>query len=133
MKIEEAANLVLNVKKVSNGGEIFLLDMGEPIKLYDLAKLLIQFSGKRLKSNGIGDIDIKIIGLRKGEKLYEELLINNDSKPSKIKYIYESIEKNYSKNEILNLFKTINQIYKLSDLKKLKQVLKNKFIGYQIK
>jgi len=133
MKIEEAANLVLNVKKVSNGGEIFLLDMGEPIKLYDLAKLLIQFSGKRLKSNGIGDIDIKIIGLRKGEKLYEELLINNDSKPSKINYIYESIEKNYSKNEILNLFKVINQIYKFSDFKKLKQVLKNKFIGYQIK
>ena len=49
MTIEEAANLVLNTTKISQGGEIFLLDMGDPIKLYDLAKLMIQFSGKSLK------------------------------------------------------------------------------------
>ena len=75
MTIEEAANLVLNTTKISKGGEIFLLDMGEPIKLYDLAKLMIQFSGKTVKKNGYGDIEIKIIGLRDGEKLYEELLL----------------------------------------------------------
>ena len=54
MTIEEAANLVLNTTKISQGGEIFLLDMGDPIKLYDLAKLMIQFSGKSLKKMEMG-------------------------------------------------------------------------------
>ena len=67
MTIEEAANLVISVYKISKGGEIFLLDMGEPIKLYDLAKLIIQFSGKKIDSDN--STDIKIIGLRRGEKL----------------------------------------------------------------
>ena len=65
--------------------------MGEPIKLHDLAKLMIQFSGKTIK-NGRGDIEIKIIGLRDGEKLYEELLIDKESTQSSIKSIYQSLE-----------------------------------------
>ena len=93
MTIEEAANLVLNVYKISKGGEVFLLDMGMPIKLLDLAKLMIQFSGKTIKEKGNGDIEIKIIGLRKGEKLYEELLVDEKSIPTKINSIHQSLEK----------------------------------------
>ena len=75
----------------------FLLDMGEPIKLIDLAKFMIQFSGKTEKTKGIGDIEIKIIGLRKGEKLYEELLVDNNSKIV-ILIIYSSqLRKKYHK------------------------------------
>ena len=73
----------------------FLLDMGEPIKLIDLAKFMIQFSGKTEKTKGI-DIEIKIIGLRKGEKLYEELLVDNNSKNSDINHIFQSIEEEIS-------------------------------------
>ena len=132
MTIEEAANLVLNTFKVSNEGEIFLLDMGEPIKLFDLAKLMIQFSGKTLKnsSSSNGDIQIKIIGLRKGEKLYEELLIDDLSKPTKIKNIFQSIESAIPQLEFENIYKNILKAYNDNDTSYLIEILKNKFIGY---
>ncbi len=130
MTIEEAANLVLNTIKISSGGEVFLLDMGKSIKLYDLAKLMIQFSGKTLKQNGIGDIDIKIIGLRKGEKLYEELLIDQKSKETKINSIYQSLESNIKKKEFLEILSNIQNHYNNNDISKLKKALKNKFINY---
>ena len=131
MTIEEAANLVLNTYKISKGGEVFLLDMGEPIKLIDLAKLMIQFSGKKLKENGVGDIELKIIGLRKGEKLYEELLVNEKSLKSKINFIYESLEDQISTKEFEYLLKQIKNCYKSFDKKKLSKILKNKYVNYQ--
>ena len=67
MLIPEAVGLILQSATFANGGEIFVLDMGEPVKIYDLAQTLIKMSGK--------DIPIEIVGLRKGEKLYEELLM----------------------------------------------------------
>ena len=75
MTISEAADLVIQSASLTNGGEIFLLDMGEPIKIVDLAKNMIQLSGLRVKDkdNLNGDIEISITGLRPGEKLYEEL------------------------------------------------------------
>ena len=78
MSIPEAVGLVIQSTTLASGGEVFVLDMGEPIKIYDLAKLMIKLSGKTLKDNNNGDIEIKITGLRKGEKLYEELLIDNN-------------------------------------------------------
>ena len=75
MSIEEAASLVIQAAALSKGGEIFLLDMGDPIKIVDLAKQMINLSGYSLKgkNNLSGDIEIKFT--EKGEKLYEELLI----------------------------------------------------------
>jgi FlaA1/EpsC-like NDP-sugar epimerase len=131
MTIEEAANLVLNTYKISKGGEIFLLDMGEPIKLLDLAKIMIQFSGKQLKENGIGDIEIKTIGLRKGEKLFEELLVDKKSIQSEIKSIYQSIEDEISNKDFKKLFSQINSCYKSHDIKKLSNLLNNRYINYK--
>ena len=130
MTIEEAANLVLNTTKISKGGEIFLLDMGEPIKLYDLAKLMIQFSGKTVKKNGYGDIEIKIIGLRDGEKLYEELLIDEQSTQSSIKFIYQSLESKISNKNFQEIYTNIHNSYKSNNIKSLKKALKGKFINY---
>lgn len=77
MTISEAAQLVLQAGAMANGGEVFLLDMGDPVKIVDLARNMIELSGLSLRdeSNPGGDIAIQTIGLRPGEKMYEELLI----------------------------------------------------------
>ncbi len=79
MTIQEAAQLVVQAGSMAEGGEVFVLDMGEPVKIMDLAELMIQLSGKTVRDaiNPEGDIAIDIVGLRAGEKLYEELLIND--------------------------------------------------------
>ena len=74
MLIPEAAQLVLQAGAYAKGGEIFILDMGKPVKIYDLAEKLIRLSGFEPNK----DIEIKITGLRPGEKLYEELLMNEE-------------------------------------------------------
>ncbi|APY12392.1 polysaccharide biosynthesis protein [Seonamhaeicola sp. S2-3] len=75
MTIPEASQLVLEAGTMGKGGEIFIFDMGESVKIYDLAKNMIKLSGLRYPE----DIDIKITGLRPGEKLYEELLANGEN------------------------------------------------------
>ena len=81
MTIPEAARLVLLAGAFSQGGDLFVLDMGTPIKIIDVARRMITMSGRREKDpkTGEGDIEIKITGLRPGEKLYEELLTNDDT------------------------------------------------------
>ena len=78
MTISEAAQLVIQASSLASGGDIFLLDMGEPIKILDLAKNMIELAGKSLKTPQCpsGDIEIVISGLMKGEKLFEEMLIS---------------------------------------------------------
>lgn len=80
MTIPEAAQLVLQAGAMAVGGEVFVLDMGQPIKIIDLAKRMIQLAGLTLRTqdNPNGDIDIELTGLRPGEKLYEELLIGDN-------------------------------------------------------
>ena len=80
MTIPEAAQLVIQAGAMAKGGDVFILDMGEPVKIVDLAKNLIQLSGLSVKdeNNPKGDIEITYTGLRPGEKLYEELLIGGD-------------------------------------------------------
>ena len=75
MTIPEAVSLVLQAITYAKGGEIFVLDMGEPVKIYDLAKNLIELSGYTLGK----DMEIEITGLRPGEKIYEELLMNEEN------------------------------------------------------
>jgi FlaA1/EpsC-like NDP-sugar epimerase len=95
MTIPEAAQLVIQAGAMAQGGEVFVLDMGEPIKLMDLARRMVELSGFSVRDpdNPRGDIEIEITGLRPGEKLYEELLIGNDpqlTKHSRIKKAQES-------------------------------------------
>lgn len=84
MLIPEAAQLVIQAGAMAQGGEVFLLDMGEPVKIIDLAHSVIALSGLTVRSetNPDGDIEIREVGLRPGEKLYEELLIDSASQPS---------------------------------------------------
>lgn len=80
MTIPEAAQLVIQAGAMGTGGDVFLLDMGEPVKIVDLAKQMIRLSGFRaIDENGIGDIEVQFTGLRPGEKLYEELLIDAEN------------------------------------------------------
>lgn len=80
MTIPEAAQLVIQASSMSSGGEVFVLDMGAPVRIYELAKKMIYLSGLLIKDelNPQGDIEIQITGLRPGEKLYEELLIGSN-------------------------------------------------------
>jgi FlaA1/EpsC-like NDP-sugar epimerase len=84
MTITEAAQLVIQSGAMSMGGEVFILDMGESVKIIDLAKQMVELSGMSVQDeqNIDGDIKIEITGLRPGEKLYEELLIGNNSFPT---------------------------------------------------
>jgi len=84
MSIEEAAELVIQASAMAKGGEVFLLDMGEPVRIDDLARLMIRRSGLEVRSPATphGDIEISYIGLRPGEKLYEELLIGDNAQPT---------------------------------------------------
>ena len=94
MTIEEAVSLVLQASVLSKGGEVFLLDMGKPVKILELAKQMIKLSGLALRdeNNVNGDIDIKIVGLREGEKLYEELLIDGKAEKTKHDLIFKARE-----------------------------------------
>lgn len=80
MTIPEAAQLVIQASAMASGGEVFVLDMGTPIKIIDLARRMIELSGLSVRDaeNPDGDIEVSIIGLRPGEKLYEELLIGEN-------------------------------------------------------
>ena len=80
MSIPEAVELVIQAGAMAKGGDVFVLDMGEPIRILDLAKKMIRLSGLQIKNklNLDGDIEIKFTGLRPGEKLYEELLIGGN-------------------------------------------------------
>ncbi len=85
MTIPEAANLVIQAGGLAKGGEVFVLDMGKPVKIINLAKTMIQLSGLKVRNekNPAGDIEITEVGLRPGEKLYEELLIGNEAEATR--------------------------------------------------
>ncbi len=98
MTISEATELVLQAAMLADGGDIFLLDMGKPVSIISLAKQMIRLSGLSIKdtNNPNGDIEIKIVGLRPGEKLFEELLIDSKSTPTKHPLIFKAVEHHLS-------------------------------------
>jgi FlaA1/EpsC-like NDP-sugar epimerase len=125
MTINEAAQLVMQtgamtgvssesvighrVKGGASGAEVYVLDMGEPVKIYDLACRMIELSGFRVKqeSSPDGDIAIEVIGLRPGEKLYEELLIGNDPKATRHPRIMKANEKSFPWVELQPMITTL--------------------------
>ena len=111
MTIPEAAQLVIQAATLALGGEVFLLDMGDPINIKDLAVQMIKLNGMTVKdeNNLDGDIEIKVTGLRPGEKLCEELLIDGKSKPTKHPLIYKAREKSVSSVELFNKLENLKQ------------------------
>ena len=131
MTIPEASNLVLQASEMANGGEVFILDMGEQVKIYDLAKKLIHLSGRSVASESGGEgIEIRDVGLRPGEKMYEELLISGEEIATENPKIFKSIE-HFPVNDVIN--QTIEEI-KLAianhDHKKIRTIFATHVEGY---
>lgn len=124
MTISEASQLVLRAGSLGNGGEVFVLDMGEPVKIMDLAKKMIELSGLELGK----DIDIEVTGLRPGEKLYEELLydINNCIKTDSQKIYIAKLKNEYENllEEIAELEKILDSYDSIKIKNKLKEIVK---------
>ena len=130
MTIKEASQLVIQSSAMAQGGEVFLLDMGKPICIKDLVIKLIKLSGLQLKDdlNPNGDIEIKITGLRPGEKLYEELLIDAETENTDHPLIFRAKENFIIMDEIIpklkDLKKNIDERNKDQTLKILNELVK---------
>ncbi len=131
MTIPEAAQLVIQAGAMGTGGDVFLLDMGEPVKIVDLAKQMIRLSGFRpMDENGVGDIEIQFTGLRPGEKLYEELLIDQENvENTEHSRILKSYETYYSWQEVLMVFDSLNILSRENVETKLLYTLLNKYVS----
>lgn len=104
MTIPEAAQLVIQASAMAKGGDVFLLDMGEPVRIADLAKRMIHLMGYHIKSEEHTDgIDIQFSGLRKGEKLYEELLVGGSDEATDHPRVRRALEHAITKTELDNL------------------------------
>ena len=132
MTIPEAAQLVIQAGAMGTGGDVFLLDMGEPVKIVDLAKQMIRLSGFRaIDENGLGDIEIQYTGLRPGEKLYEELLIDATGvEKTQHERILKSFEKFYGHSEISNVYNEFNEIMSDENKAQLMKMLKTYVDGF---
>lgn len=113
MTIPEASQLVIQAGALGQGGDVFLLDMGEPVRIQDLARQMISLSGLKVReeSSNNGDIAIQYSGLRPGEKLYEELLIDHeDTEITQHSRILRSFEKHYPLDELVEIFERLNAL-----------------------
>ncbi len=126
MSIPQAVNLVLHSSIITNGLKIYLLDMGKPIKILELAKKLLKVNGLLKNEN-----KIKFIGLGKGEKIEEELYKDFNFIKTTNKQINESLETSPDINKINTLYRSILDALKKDDLNKLKKLLNNKMVSYE--
>ena len=132
MTVQEAAELVIQAGAMAKGGEVFVLDMGKPIKIKNLARRMIELSGLsvRDKKNPEGDIEIKITGLRPGEKLFEELLIEEVSEPTENPKIKKAKEIFIPWDELQIELNKLKKLVNKNDVKKIKQLLEDLKVGY---
>jgi UDP-N-acetylglucosamine 4,6-dehydratase len=132
MSISEAAELVIQAGAMGKGGDVFVLDMGEPVKVYELAKRLIRLSGMELKdeNNPEGDIEITFTGLRPGEKLYEELLIGDNVSTTEHKRILRAEEDFLTTEDLQQHIDLLKKAEKEGDVKALKEILSEVVSGF---
>ena len=132
MTISEASSLVIQAGEYADGGDVFILDMGDQVKILDLAEKLIYLSGRNISHDGEGEgIEIQEIGLRPGEKLYEELLISGDKLETENNKIFRSVEK-YPSKEVLT--KVLDDLYNASlsnDVIQIRDILKTNVEGFK--
>ncbi|CAM5340112.1 Polysaccharide biosynthesis protein OS=Stutzerimonas stutzeri OX=316 GN=N7335_02760 PE=4 SV=1 [Stutzerimonas stutzeri] len=132
MTIPEAAQLVLQAGSMGQGGDVFVLDMGQPVKILELACKMIHLSGCSVRNaeNPSGDIAIEFTGLRPGEKLYEELLIGENVTPTAHPMIMRANEQFLPWGEFCLIIAALDQAVEQNDLARVRQVLHAVVDGY---
>ncbi len=132
MSISEAAELVIQAGAMGKGGDVFVLDMGEPVKIYELAKRLINLSGMEVKDNDNpqGDIEITFTGLRPGEKLYEELLIGDNVTTTEHTQILRAEEESLSTEELKKYLSLFDEAERSGDVAMLRDILRETVSGF---
>lgn len=125
MTIPEAVELVIQAGAMGKGGDLFLLEMGQPVKISELAEKMIKLSGLTVlnKDNPDGDIEIKYIGLRPGEKLFEELLVDEKSTKTEHKLIMKAEESTIEWNDIEYLIVELERAALILDSEKIRELL----------
>jgi len=132
MTIPEAAQLVIQAGAMGKGGDVFVLDMGEPVKIVDLATNLIKLSGLDVKSekNPYGDIEIRFTGLRPGEKLFEELLIGDNVEKTEHERIMTAQEDFLPYNQYELILQKLAQACDKFDHQRIREILLETPTGY---
>ena len=133
MTIPEAAQLVIQAAAMATGGDVFVLDMGEPVKIIDLARRMVELSGLTVmdEANPNGDIEIKVTGLRPGEKLYEELLIGDNPLPTHHPRIMKAHEEFLPWDELQIKLNFLNDALDVNNVPLIRNLLKDLVPGYQ--
>jgi len=132
MTIPEASQLVIQAGAMTKGGDVFVLDMGQPVKIVDLASRMIELSGLTVKNeqNPDGDIEIKITGLRPGEKLYEELLIGDNPKPTSHSRIMKAHEEFIPWAELEGQLRSLEMALNMNDVGVIRLMMKKLVSGF---
>ncbi len=132
MTIPEAAELVIQAGAMGRGGDVFVLDMGEPVKIIDLARRMIRLSGFEVQDedNPNGDIEITFTGLRPGEKLYEELLIGDNVSPTEHEKIMRAEEEVIDWKELSSLIHDLQAVTDKGDYASVRDILQKTVSGY---
>ena len=133
MTIPEAAQLVMQAGAMGKGGEVFVLDMGEPVRIMDLAQRMVELSGRTLKTpeHPDGEIAIEITGLRPGEKLYEELLIGDNPQPTPHPRIMKAREDLLPVDVLRSALERLDDAMEQGDLAAVRQLLQQLVQGYR--
>lgn len=133
MTIPEASQLVIQAGAMGKGGDVFVLDMGEPIKIVDLATKMIHLSGFKVKDNEnpAGDIEIQFSGLRPGEKLYEELLIGDSVQGTEHSRIMMASEDSLTWDELSAMISKIDLACQRYDLELVRELIVQMPTGFQ--
>lgn len=132
MSIPEAAQLVIQAGAMADGGEVFVLEMGTPVKIDDLARTMIRLSGLEVRdeANPEGDVEIAYCGLRAGEKLYEELLIGENATGTNHPRIFKTSEPVLAYDVLLAALKRFERAISKNDLPELQEMLRATVEGY---
>ncbi len=132
MTIPEAVQLVLQAGAMAKGGEVFVLDMGEPVRIYDMARNMIRLSGLTVRdaARPDGDIEIRIVGLRPGEKLFEELLIGNSPLPTAHPRIMKATEHNLPWPMVREQLERLSCMIEASDVYGARKLLQHMVVEF---
>ena len=132
MTIPEAAQLVIQAGAMAKGGDVFVLDMGEAVRIMDLATRMIELSGLSIKDeqNSDGDISIEITGLRPGEKLFEELLTGDNPKPTPHARIMKANEDYLPWTDLQSKLNALDMALKVNDVSVIRRMMEQLVPGY---